>query len=594
MYPISEDYLTALKYQVHRYKLRGTINGTAFDEDDISNLTVSNRCADDGEVSIGSVYMAELRINFLKSLGIAWKFSKGWEITIEEGLWIESLEEYQYVPGGVYFVEEVQTTKEGIQVTAYDAMAKFEKSINGLSTQNNLLPSLLEQVCNRCGVELANESFEGFPNSSTAFSLDPENDIENCRDLLSWIAQTMAAYATINRDGELELRMYKSTNDYEDYIDADARADSYVFNNYVTRYTGIMVTDREKQRTKYYSEEVDNGLTYNLGVNPFMQKLTDQRLQAVCMAILDKMQDIEYTPFSIECLPTFAYDLGDIINFDDLETANPRIGCIMLWDYSYNNSVRFEGLGSDPAVASAKSKTDKNLSGLMSEVEASKEYLYSFNNSEDILIGEIWHTVLSQRFGTVSATWALFHGEILCEALGDTVVEVRYLLDNEIVQRFPVETWKQGKHILTLMYPITTNSDNYYNWMVQLRSLSASVQIDAGNAIGIIKGQGLVASDVWNGYIDIDETYTLLNSLDDAEVIRVSDTATASTQVPISGGNYSESYGLLSTSEDSSIVDFIDGYAFNQDFKNKMTWDESALNNWDYSETFYVWGIDVD
>lgn len=593
MYPFNEDYHDALKYQIHDYALSGTIGNKTFTEDDISMLTISNRIADNNEVSIGSVFMAELHITFLKSLGIAWKQSKGWEITIEEGLWIPSEEEYVYIPGGHYFIEEVQTTKEGIEVTAYDAMNKFEKTITGITVRNNTLPAILEQICNRCGVELANDSFSGFPNSSTTFSLSTENDIENCRDLLSWVAQTMASFATINRDGELELRMYKSTNSYDDDIDADARADSYVFNNYVTQYTGISVVDQKRQQTKYYAEAVDDGLTYNLGTNPFMQGITDTKRQAVCMAILDAMQNIAYTPFSIDCLPSFAYDLGDVIKFDG-SGANPRIGCIMLWDYTYNNSVNFQGLGSDPALATAKSKTDKNLKGIQNQVESTKEYMYSFSNDRDITTNELWQTVLKQRFGTVSATWAMFHGEMLCDALGDTSIEVRYLLDNEVVQRFPVETWEEGRHILSLMYPITVSSQNFYNWMVQIRSLDASVSILTDDAIGVIKGQGLAASDVWNGYIDVSDEYPVMATLEDSDLLTYTETSiTAATQIP-EASSISESFGLLDTDDDSSIKHYVDVYAFNQDFLNQLTWDEAALHTWDYTEVNYVWGIDIE
>lgn len=590
MYPFNEDYRDALKYQIHDYALSGTIGDKTFTENDISMLTISNRIADDNTVSIGSVYMAELHITFLKSLGIAWKQSKGWEITVEEGLWVNAEDGYVYIPGGHFFIDDVQTTKEGIEVTAYDAMNKFEKTTTGITVRNNTLPTILEQVCTRCGVTLANESFSGFPNSSTTFSLSTENDIENCRDLLSWVAQTMASFATINRDGELELRMYKATNSYDDEVDADARADSYVFNNYVTRYTGISVVDQKRQQTKYYAEEVDDGLTYNLGTNPFMQGIAEARRQAVCMAILDAMQNIAYTPFSIDCLPSFAYDLGDVINFD-IESQNPRYGCIMLWDYRYNASVNFQGLGADPALASAKSKTDKNLSGILNQVESTKEYMYSFSNGEDITTGITWQTVLKQRFGTVSATWAMFHGEMLCEALGDTVVEVRYLLDNEEVQRYPVETWKQGKHILSLMYPITVGSQDFHNWMVQIRSLDASVSILTDNAIGVIKGQGLAASDVWNGYIDLDDEYTLLNTVEESELLTFTDTASVGTLIPIAQ-NFSESYSLLDATDDSELVDYLDVYAFNKNFHNRLTWDESAQMTWDQSEAFYVWGLD--
>jgi hypothetical protein len=265
----------------------------------------------------------------------------------------------------------------------------------------------------------------------------------------------------------------------------------------------------------------------------------------------------------------------------------------MLWDYAYNDSSHFEGLGQNPALASAQSKTDKNLSGILSQTEANKEYLYSFSNDSDVTLTTNWRTVLMQRFGTATATWAMFHAEILCDDPAGSITEIRYLLDDTEIQRFPVETWIEGKHILSLMYPITTEEGKFYNWIVQMKS-SAAVEIKNGDAIGVIKGQGLVSTDVWNGYIDVSDEYTIMSTLDDADLLTYTEASiTATTQIP-EASSISESFGLLSTDDDSSIKHYVDVYAFNQDFLNQLTWDEAALHTWDYTEVNYAWGIDIE
>ena len=71
MYSVSNDYLTALKSPVHKYALAGVIGNKTFTQEDISMLTISNRTADDNQVSIGSVYIAEMHITFIRNLGIA-------------------------------------------------------------------------------------------------------------------------------------------------------------------------------------------------------------------------------------------------------------------------------------------------------------------------------------------------------------------------------------------------------------------------------------------------------------------------------------------------------------------------------------------
>lgn len=594
MYPFNEDYHNALKYQIHDYALSGTIGNKTFTEDDISMLTISNRIAEENEVSIGTVYMAELHITFVNSLGIAWNLTNGWEISLSEGLWIEEDEDYTYIPMGHYFIHETKTTKEGIEVTAYDAMCKLDKSWRGLAVKNRTLPAILDDICEACGVELVSIDFTQFPNSSTVFSLASENDCETYRDILSWITLTMGSYATINRFGFLDLRMYTSTAyDPADYIDEDARADSYAFNDYYTRYTGLYATDSERKATKYFHVEPDDGLTYNIGTNPFIQGVTEQKFKQVCEAILGGIQNIDYVPFSIDTLPTAVYDLGDVIQFSG-GAGGGKQGCIMLYDYTYNQESHFEGLGQNPQLADAKSKTDKNISGILSQVDAAKEYMYSFTNDSDVILTTNWKTILTQRFGTATATWAMFQAEILCDDPDGSVVEVRYLLDNEVISRFPIETWIEGKHILSLMYPITTDEGNFYNWAVQLRSDGGAVEIHQGDAIGIIKGQGLVSSDVWNGYIDIAEEYTVMATLEDSDLLTYMETSvSAATQIP-EASSITEDFDLLDSVDDSEVKHYVDVYAFNQDFLNQLTWDDAALHTWDYTEINYVWGIDIE
>lgn len=594
MFPLNEKYRIAMKRQVHRYAISGTIGNKNFTDADFSKLTITNRIADDNTVNIGSVYMAELHITFLKSLGIAWNLTNGWEISLSEGLWIKEDEVYTYIPMGHYFIHETKTTKEGIEVTAYDAMCKLDKSWRGLAVKNRTLPAILDDICEACGVELASIDFTQFPNSSTVFTLASENDCETYRDILSWIALTMGSYATINRFGFLDLRMYTSTAyDPADYIDEDARADSYAFNDYYTRYTGLYATDSERKATKYFHVEPDDGLTYNIGTNPFIQNVTEQKFAQTCEAILNGIQNIDYVPFSIDTLPTAVYDLGDVIQFSG-GAGGGKQGCIMLYDYTYNQESHFEGLGQNPQLADAKSKTDKNISGILSQVDAAKEYMYSFSNDDEIVLSQNWKTVLSQRFGTATATWAMFQAEILCDDPAGSVVEVRYLLDNEVVSRYPIETWIEGKHILSLMYPITTDEGNYYNWVVQLRTDGGAVEIHQGDAIGIIKGQGLVSSDVWNGYIDVVDEYNILEVEDDVEFVQYVDTSVSVvTQVPIST-SITENFTAIETEEDSEFVHYIDAYAFNQDFLNQLTWDEAKLHTWDYTEINYAWGIDTE
>jgi hypothetical protein len=56
-----------------------------------------------------------------------------------------------------------------------------------------------------------------------------------------------------------------------DTIDDAHRFTGGSFSDYVTRYTGLSVVNMEDSTTSYYAEDEDDGLTMNLGSNPFLQ-----------------------------------------------------------------------------------------------------------------------------------------------------------------------------------------------------------------------------------------------------------------------------------------------------------------------------------
>lgn len=593
MYPVSNDYLEVLKEPTHKMHMSGMIGNKSFTESDFSSLAISNQCADENQVSIGSVFTAELRMTLIHDLGIFWGSAKGVQITLTESLEIDEEGTTENVPVGIFWIDEVTETKEGLEVVAYDSMVKFDKDIRKgeVGVSNRTLPAMLADICGRCNVTLANDSFDAFPNRTGIFTLATDNDCETYRDLVSWIALSMASYATITRDGKLELRLWKAPTNHDDEIDARTRADDYQFYKFETYYTGLQATDTSRQVTHYYHVEPDTGLNYNIGTNPFFQTLKEDRFNAACQNILNALQTIQYTPFNITILPTMAYDLGDIIKFSGGAGANKK-GCLMLYDYVFNYNISFGGLGQDPSLATAKSKTDKNLSGILKKTEEAKEYLYQFYNDSDITLNSQWQTIFSQRFGIVAKGHAIFQGEILCDDPSGSTVEVRYLLDGEEVNRYPIETWIEGEHILSLFYPIQTKENEMYQWIVQMRS-DGAVTIDENNGLGTIRGQGLASTETWDGYIDISETYELLDTVDESELLTFTDSASVGTLTPISN-SISESYGLLDSTDDSELVDYLDVYAFNKDFHNRLTWDESAEMNWDASEAFYVWGLDTE
>lgn len=70
MYPVSNDFITAMLQPVLQSKISGTIDSVAFTEEHIlrGSLKISGQNAEMDNVSIGTAASKELEITFLHSL----------------------------------------------------------------------------------------------------------------------------------------------------------------------------------------------------------------------------------------------------------------------------------------------------------------------------------------------------------------------------------------------------------------------------------------------------------------------------------------------------------------------------------------------
>lgn len=504
MYNVSDAYIEQIKNKVQTFRLTGTVNNTAFTHHDIltGSFEITNQCAEQNEVKIGSVYIGELKCTFKPDIIQDWNDAK---IIVSEGLKIA--ETWEDVPLGEFYISSAEDTDYGIDVVAYDAMSKFNKRIN-LSTTIGTVYDLITLACNDCDVEfgMTRAQTESFANGKDELSLYTENDIETYQDFIFWLAQTTGTFATINRSGKLVLRAYGKAQ-VDSLTDHD-RFNGSKFSRFSTRYSGVSCVNIADQTTSYYGADEDLYLTYNLGSNPFMQYGTDEYKEKLRTAVLDALLQIDYVPFETSVLCGALYDLGDVIRCTD-GIASDRTGCIMYYDYIFNGGYKIAGYGADPALASAKSKTDKNLEGLRSNASSNNILFFTYVNATDISIQSDSKNIIDIRFTSGKAMTVLFQAEVLLSSHAsteDTIATITYSLNGvDIEDYMPTEIYRDGRHILSLMYVLKTEENTLNRWVVSLSVAGGKIDILKNNIRATIYGQGLVGTQEWNGYLEIED-----------------------------------------------------------------------------------------
>ena len=393
MYAVSDSYKTSMKRPVQRHRIKGTIGTVPFTEDHIlsGSFTISGQCSDNSMVQIGQVYTAELKITLLRKLGLYRYTLKGMEIAPHFGLSSDG-REYEYIPLGIFTVSKASWGASGVEITAYDNMSKLDRSFTAKNLSGTPY-SILKLACTSCGLELdmKERDFQGFANGTRVLSLYAENNIENWRDCVGWVAQALACNVFADRKGRIYLRAY--SQEAVDEIDTEHRFNGATFGDYETRYTGVSVVNMEDQMTNYYAMETDDGLTYNLGSNPFMQ---GEDSEAMCREVLSAMGQILYVPFSVDMIGNPAYDLMDVLRFKGGFADGDKLSCITKYTFHYNAKYSCAGVGSDPALATANSKSDKNIAGLMAQVtsitSSINRLIYDYNTGP-LIVGQDEQTI---------------------------------------------------------------------------------------------------------------------------------------------------------------------------------------------------------
>lgn len=552
MYPVSNDYLTAMMNKATTRRVRGTIGTVAFTDNDIikGTLSISNRCAEESDMKIGGVYIGTLEMTLKPSFltKIARDQYQGKDVTISIGL-LTGVDTWVDVPCGIFTLQAPKISKNGIALEGYDYMKKLDKSFN-MSTTFGKVYDFLKLIEDDCDVTLGmtQAQCETLPNGDINLGMYAENDVETYRDLLYWLAQTTGRFATINRSGALELRKFGVSNSVT--LDEMHRDTDVVFSGYTTHYTGISVVDIASETTNYYGLEPDDGLTMNLGSNPFLQYGLPSVVEAMRIAVLNEIADIEYTPYSVVSARDPIFDLGDEIAFSG-GISGDSTGCVMYFNYTATG-FEFEGYGDDPALANGRSKVDKNIAGLLSKTDSNSITYYSLQNISEININEGVETSLGEiRFAAKTETEVVVQMEFALETEStaedtrtivyndeeqpddpDTpedesdetvtvevgyfdknetpiIAHLRYYYDDNLVAYEPVETWtEEGAHVLHGFYHIkNVDIERSHKWKVTVELTNGTGIVDIGYGHMLINGQGLVGDEKWDGEINVsDET----------------------------------------------------------------------------------------
>ena len=571
MYSVSEAFLQAVQENTRSYYWTGKITTKAsveyaFGAKDVVKGSgyITRQCCGSTEIELGTVYAAEMGITIFSDID---RYTlEDAVITLSYHLKLPDGSEEE-IPMGIFEVSEANRLIKCLEIKAYDYMLRFDKNFNGFETVGTAW-DFINLCCKTCKVdsEQSEDEIKAMPNGSEVLSIYTENDIETCRDVLSYVAQVLGGFFCINRSGKLELVKYGTEPVM--MVEQKHRFSSS-FSDFITRYTAVSSTNKKTEIAEYYALDPDDGLTMNLGVNPLLQFGLKETRETLCRNILQDISVIRYVPFDSDTIGNPALDPGDVLQFSGGQADSSEISCITSIQTKIGGKQAIKCVGKNPRLAQAKSKNDKNISGLINQINetasSGKLGIHTFTNASAYSIADTDVKIISIQFASSEENHMQFLGEVVmdvqaeavsrsAEAKGTIVVPisgnstgteteteavntaeitesdstevsvdvalpvvwsedgqaqcvVTFELNDEAIEPFhPMETWHSGKHVLFLYYPIekvTANFTNTFN--VYLRMSGGSGAVDVGNCIASISGQAMAAEEAWDGKLELEE-----------------------------------------------------------------------------------------
>ena len=407
MYNVSEQFKNSLKSPKRKSRISGTLTTSKQVEYQINDsnvikntLYVTNQIVNNNKLCFGSVYAAEC--GFIMNSDIDRYSLFGATVKLYFTLKLEDDTE-ESLPIGVFTVDTAERVGSRIKITAIDNMNKFDVDVS--EDVNDNLYALLKYISNKCKVELAQskEEIEALHINATSQSYTIQRSkINSYRDAIAYLSMIICANATIDNVGRLKLVQY--ANNSIDSNDRGTRLNNCNFNDYKTTFKGVKA--RFFANENYYTYEAiekdANGLILDFGDIPIVGGTAKTKNDTID-AILQTVKQISYVPATLYIASNPAYELGDMITCRDINNTDNAINTyVMAYKYNYREKETINCYGENPLLQNIKTKNDRQLDGIESQISTKDLIIVNGTNVKDITINQTFENVVNLKYSALA------------------------------------------------------------------------------------------------------------------------------------------------------------------------------------------------
>jgi predicted nucleic acid-binding Zn-ribbon protein len=346
MYNVSTNYKTYIKKPSRSFQSRIIIGERTFTNDSVIQIVPEIAQPSNTGFTIGNTISQSIDIT-LKNDGAAYASVGTADISI--ALNIDGV--YEYVPIGIFHIDDVTKTDYTVKLTCYDNMILFERDYASSLGDTPTLQQVVDELKSLTGVDYDTTNWT-VPNYTVT-----KLSGYTCREILGMVASICGGNAYITRAGLFTVVVPKE-------VDCTITADNYIGNGYTVEdstYKIGMITcqnvDSSSSTSSYDASE--NTTTISAGsLTSDSMELTFKNIwvtQTILNDIYNKIGGFSYLGYTLKWQGDLSLDAGDIITLVDNKNVTRKA-------YVYANKLTYSGGLVAETSAKGQTKTSNSFS----------------------------------------------------------------------------------------------------------------------------------------------------------------------------------------------------------------------------------------
>ncbi|QLY78033.1 hypothetical protein [Clostridium intestinale] len=362
MYSTSAAYKTEIKKPSRSFECKITIGDRIYNNSDIVNVVIDGNIQPSDGFMIGTTVSKTLDLTLINSGDTIYSTS---QVKVEIGLKIGST--IEYIPMGLFNIDDIEKTDYTTKITAFDNMIKFESAYFSSLGDSPTLAQVVNELASKTGVQ-----FTGSLPSYTVKKLEGFT----CREIVGYVASICGGNAVITRDGKFTIVTPADVSlsiDGSNYINYKREEVKYKIGKVTCK-----VGEEELSKGSLGTDSMELGFE-----NPWI-------INNILQDIYNKLNGFNYLGYSMKWQGDLSLDVGDIITVTDVKGV-VRKHPVLAQKFNYTGGLTAEigakGENKNKNSFSSSGDTSKKLNRVVTEVAiVNKAFVdYAHINDADIV-----------------------------------------------------------------------------------------------------------------------------------------------------------------------------------------------------------------